>query len=57
MFAPEEAAARELDIDLTRTVRILPHLQAARPYALKFFFFVKGTFYRATELEVRPLAS
>ena len=50
MFAPEEAAARELDIDMRRAVRILPHLQAAGPYGLKFFFF-KGTVYLAAKLE------
>jgi hypothetical protein len=52
MFAPEEAAARELDIDLRRAVRILPHLQAARldPTPLDIFF-LKGTFYLAPKLE------
>ena len=50
MFAPEEAAARELDIDLRRAVRILPHLQAARldPTPLDIFFF-KGHLLSSSE--------
>ena len=54
MFAPEEAAARELDIDLRRAVRILPHLQASRPYGLEFFFCLKGAFHLGPMLEVLP---